>query len=850
MSRCKQIGRALLVALACASLRVVGELHADGMVTHLEISQRAQTRYALDVRAPQRELAVKHPDAFQAGTVFPDWGFVSGVDGKQIHAEAAEFTHWTPFMKAATAYLRARPRPWDVASEKLAAFLMGVLSHATADVYWHSQACAAPRGFLQAMADDDFVKNSTSFGGIDTPLPPPPPGARSAHIVGDSGGDPLVAYRLPLTWMAAEFYFPLDDLLAIYAEVDRQRPEPRRLRVTRDQLRTAIAIQHAYVAFFRTVEHSDFARRFVERSYYPYVAGWSPFLIERFESYACGGLDDSASITAARWRVLTEWFERAPREGTFRGDADLMCPGDGSAANTGAAAGVQAHSDAWAALLGRDPEVAAQLRALRGRVRLAPSGQGVRSSLAGTVESADAPGNAGLPAYAYAGASLAVSQGRRAGATAVAGDFNHDGLDDAAVGVPGFTRAGSGRLGAVHIHFGQAARPDGPLESPDQIVEGPADDGGFGGAVAVLDFNADGFDDLVVGAARSGAATLAYQGRVFIYLGSAERVGVSPTPSFVLEAPAASAGFGELLLGVDCNGDSIKDLVVGSPFATSTGQVRAGRIDVFLSSVERRPGTPVLAAFTRLGERRADGFGQALAVAWRTSDRRRLLLVGAPGVKRDDKLLAGAVLGFDITPLATGGTPSTSALFTVYGSEAYGRLGAALAVGQPIAGQVVAALAAPSAGVDTRQQAGLVALAPLDVLRGEVSLDALATRARLRGEHRFARFGFQVTFSDVDGDGLDECLVSEPLAVRESGVDSGGAYLWRGGASFPSGLVDASSATRSFPGRVRRAQLGRSLAVLDAGSAGRKPRLLLGAPHTPGAQLQAGAVLVQALTLP
>jgi glycosylphosphatidylinositol phospholipase D len=848
MKPCLCLGLPLLTLVWAAS-----PAHADGLVTHLEVSQRAQARYDLDAGAPQRELPTKHPDAFQAGTLFPDWGFTPGPDGKQIHAEAAEFAHWTPFLKEATAYLRARPRPWDVASEKLAAFLMGVLSHATADVYWHSMACASPQGFLQAMADDDFVKNYTSFGSIDTPLPPPPPGARSAHIVGDSGGDPLVAYRLPLTWMSTEFYFPLDDLLAIYAAVDRTRPEPRKLRVTREQLRSAFATQHAYVAFFRTLEQSPFARELVERSYYPYVASWSPFLIERFENYTCGGLDDSASFTAARWRVLAEWFERAPREGSFRNDADLMCPGDGNGAQASNATGAHGHEDGWRALQARAPEAAAHLRKLRQEVRIAPWGRGVRVSLGSSPARTDAAApelTADPAAYAYAGSSLAVSRGRRPGAGSVAGDFNHDGLDDVAVGVPGWARRGAGRLGAVQVYFGKATRPDGPLTAPDQVLEGSLDDAGFGSALAVLDFNADGFDDLAVAAPRSGAATLAYQGRIFIYLGAAERVGVEPAPSFVLEAPAARTGFGEVLQGVDCNADGFADLLVGSPFATSAGQVRAGRIDVFLSSAGRRPGTPVTPAFSRLGERRADGFGQALAVAWRASDQRRLLLVGAPGVKRDGRWAAGAVLGFDITPLANGGSPSPNALFTVYGSESYGRLGTALAVGQPVTGQVVAALAAPGAGSDARQQAGLVALAPLDALRGELALDALTTRARLRGTQRFARFGFQVAFSDLDGDGLDECLVSEPFAVRESGVDSGGGYLWRGGARFPSGEVDSGSATRTFAGRVRRAQLGRSLAVLDGGNTGRTPRLLLGAPHTPTAQPQVGAVLAQGIALP
>ncbi|MAL97070.1 MAG: hypothetical protein CL583_01345 [Alteromonadaceae bacterium] len=180
--------------------------------------------------------------------------------------------------------------------------------------------------------------------------------------------------------------------------------------------------------------------------------------------------------------------------------------------------------------------------------------------------------------------TTALAEGRL-GTSVAAGDFNGDGIADLAAGAPG--------VDTVYIVYGyEAASYSG--QNLDIMV---ADDGyaitsgasgdAFGHAIASAgDFNADGIDDLLLGAHLSDM-TAADAGAVWVLKGS--RSDRAATDLFVLaddqfiSVAGGSAGdqLGRALGGGDFNGDGFSDVALGAP-GNSTVAAGAGQVAAIL----------------------------------------------------------------------------------------------------------------------------------------------------------------------------------------------------------------------------------------------------------------------------
>ena len=159
-------------------------------------------------------------------------------------------------------------------------------------------------------------------------------------------------------------------------------------------------------------------------------------------------------------------------------------------------------------------------------------------------------------------------------------DFNRDGLQDVLVGaIHDDTRYLD--AGAVNIYYGRAkgdiaGTPDLRLLPEGDLNAAPE----YGSACLSMDINADGFEDLLVGAWQNDDAGT-NSGSVRVYLGNVS--GTSLNTSFNFSGPGTvNYGFGKSLAKGDIDNDGFDDLIVGASLADVNGTDR-GAVYVFRS---------------------------------------------------------------------------------------------------------------------------------------------------------------------------------------------------------------------------------------------------------------------------
>jgi len=195
-------------------------------------------------------------------------------------------------------------------------------------------------------------------------------------------------------------------------------------------------------------------------------------------------------------------------------------------------------------------------------------------------------------------------------AVASAGDFNGDGFDDVIVGAPNKSPSGDG---AVYLFLGGESMNN----SADLTIEGL---GGtkFGGSVASAgDVNADGYEDIIAGAAPTNAA-----GHAYIYLGGYILDGTADA-NMTNNAVGDLFGYSVSSAG-DMNGDGYSDVIVGAFNSAGSGQafiylgsaVMNNACDQVFSGEGN--GDYFGYSLSCAGDVNADGFDDVIVGAWKS----------------------------------------------------------------------------------------------------------------------------------------------------------------------------------------------------------------------------------------
>jgi FG-GAP repeat len=140
------------------------------------------------------------------------------------------------------------------------------------------------------------------------------------------------------------------------------------------------------------------------------------------------------------------------------------------------------------------------------------------------------------------------------------GDVNNDGYDDVIVGSPNYRHTSTmGGFGTTYLFQGSRT---GLNPVADWSEESSSDfNSDFGYAVASGgDLNADGFDDVIIGAPQFSGNSQLSEGRVYLYYGNAELLNIKPH-QVVYGSTLGGGGFSEGLASGDFNGDGSPDFV-------------------------------------------------------------------------------------------------------------------------------------------------------------------------------------------------------------------------------------------------------------------------------------------------
>jgi hypothetical protein len=230
------------------------------------------------------------------------------------------------------------------------------------------------------------------------------------------------------------------------------------------------------------------------------------------------------------------------------------------------------------------------------------------------------------PASSSLSTNKAIASETASFKTMTEGDTDGDGYADLVVGAFGMDVGGNSDAGAAYLFKGSASG----IETTSAVKwEGEAADERLGLNWDTADLNGDGYADVIIGVPNRNSD----KGTVLIFDGSSTGVPSTPSTTISGFSDGERFGFA-VSKGGDINADGFDDLIVGAPTYDITGLENVGATYVFLGSADSVPTSPsntvsgqydngtLGACVSSAGDVNGDGFDDVITTSIGVDNRR------------------------------------------------------------------------------------------------------------------------------------------------------------------------------------------------------------------------------------